>query len=210
MDRLQMIRIARRATGGRTALAGRETGHVFNHCLRTAHIAAGLFERIKESMEFDEDLIFEDLIFAGGLFHDVGRAVGPHHLTGAAIVAVLLADKMPAEDVDAVARIVREHNDRKHARDCWAASRVVQDADILDHHGAQSIWAAFHGSAMRDESPEQALARYQSWRDTCMADERASLNYEASRECFDHRIAFERDFYERFESELDVEPSGRT
>lgn len=203
MDAERLIEKARAAMGERKRATSREKGYIFHHGLRTARIAMNLAKLIGEPVER------HDLLFAAALFHDIGKGIKPHNEVGAKLAADLLTGECPADDLVVIARIIREHNRRKHASQCLVASRILQDADVLDHYGAQNVWLAFHWCAAHDESPQQCLAFFQGEdyrRD--VAESRESLNFDVSRRLFDNRVAFERGFFDRFAREIDGELLG--
>jgi len=197
MDTDRLIEIARAAMAGRKDHPARERGYTFHHGLRTARIALRLAGLIDEAVGTPQDVLF-----AGALFHDVGKAVEPHNETGAARVGELLAGELAAEQLALVQRIVREHNRRAHADECCTAGRVVQDADVLDHFGTQSVWLCFHWQCTHEGSCDDALAFYDgpANRDYLEGSRRA-LNFEAARRIYDERVAFERAFFDRFAAE---------
>lgn len=198
IDREQLTELARKAMGESVCLPEREQGYTFHHGLRTARIALDLHARLDAP-----DGAEADLTFAGALFHDIGKGLRPHHEIGAAMTVELLGPHLSAGTVEQVARVVREHNQRQRPAECLPESRIVQDADILDHVGAVLIWQAFHYSAVRHETPAHAVAYYfgpehQQWLDGLSL----SLNFELSRDLLAERRVFTHAFYERFAREI--------
>ncbi len=201
MNRAKCIQIARLAMAGRKAHAAREKGYTFHHGLRTGSLAIRLREQISKMME-----VSEKLLFLGGLFHDVGKGREPHNHSGADAVARLLAEELTGEEIEAVGRIVREHNQRKNNRRCWLASKIVQDADLLDHFGAHGVWLCLHYSASRDRTDAQTLKYYNSLdHQAYQVKSRKALNFEISRLSFDRRISLERQYMDRLAVEADGE-----
>lgn len=199
MNRKKCIQIARSAMAGRKAHPAREKGYTFHHGLRTARLALRLREQISKPME-----VSEALLFAAALFHDVGKGLEPHNHSGAAAVADLLADQLTPDEIKAVGRIVREHNRRKNNRGCWLASKIVQDADLLDHFGAQGIWLCLHYSATHGRTDAQTLKFHNSPDNHAyQVKSRKALNFEISRLAFDRRMSLERQFMDRLAAEAD-------
>jgi uncharacterized protein len=197
MDRDRLIEVARLAMAERKTHPAREKGYVFHHGLRTAELAMHLRGRIDRPLEADPEVVF-----AAALFHDVGKGIEPHHETGAALTAALLAEACGADQVRAIAAIVRRHNQRGGGEALPVATRLVQDADLLDHFGAQSVWLAFHWSGTHERTCEQTLAFYNGEENRrYLAASRAALNFEATREVYDRRVTFERDFFDRLAAE---------
>ncbi len=199
MNRAKCIQIARLAMAGRKAHAAREKGYIFHHGLRAAQLALELRGQISKPME-----VSESLMFAAALFHDVGKGREPHNRSGAAAVAGLLADQFSPDEIKAIGRIIREHNRRKNNRRCWLASKIVQDADLLDHFGAHGVWLCLHYSASCDRTDAQTLKYYNSPdHHAYQVKSRKALNFEISRLSFDRRISLERQYMDRLAVEAD-------
>jgi uncharacterized protein len=140
------------------------------------------------------------------LFHDVGKGAPAHQEVGARLVAELLVEVCDAAELEQVARLVGMHN-RRGQPGCTTAERIVQDADVLDHFGAMSVWMAFHWNAAHEDPPEEWIAYYQSEdNQKYIASARASLNFPASIEAMDRRLAVESRFLDEFREELDGRP----
>ena len=201
MDAERMVFLARDALGD-VPRRGRERGYLFNHGLRVANLARRL------AAEIDEDAgVRNDLLFVAGLFHDVAKGDEPHAENGADRAKDILAGDLDDAQRAAVAEMIRDHCRRREPRGVPVASRVLQDADLLDHFGAQSVWLVLHDAC--DNAPRQCLDIYARWRsDERIADWRSLLNFEASRQQFDCRIAFERDFFRRLAEEEGVRPQS--
>ena len=201
MNRKKCIQIARSAMAGRKARPAREKGYTFHHGFRTARLALRLREQISKPVE-----VPEALLFAAALFHDIGKGREPHGHSGAAAVAGLLADQLAPDEIKAVGRIVREHNRRKNNRRCWVASKIVQDADLLDHFGAQGVRLCLNYSATHGRTDAQTLKFYNSPDNHAyQVKSRKALNFEISRLAFDRRASLERQFMDRLAAEADGE-----
>ncbi len=201
MDTEKLIERARSAMADQRSHADREQGYAFHHGLRTARLALALKTRLPEAGD-----VCEETLFAGALFHDVGKAVNPHHETGAVLVGHLLADLLPAEPLDAVARIVREHNQRHRPAECGLASRIVQDADLLDHFGAQGIWLTLHYSAANGRDVEATVDYRMNARWLArLGEHRGLLNFAVSLEEFDRRTGIEEAYFRRLAAEQEGE-----
>ncbi|MFA6132860.1 MAG: HD domain-containing protein [Phycisphaerae bacterium] len=199
MNRQRILDIARSAMADRKTMPTREKGYIFHHGLRTAKIALTLVETVGVPIE-----VSPDILFAAAVFHDIGKGQEPHNERGADRAEQLLKTECDCHEIAEIAAIIRLHNQRRKAQECSNAVRIHQDADILDHFGAQSIWLAFHWNAATEESPEQSLEfcaseKNKKW----VTGARASLNFAISGEIFDRRQAFETNFYHRFRNEID-------
>jgi uncharacterized protein len=199
MNRRKCIQIARKAMGGKKANSARERGYTFHHGLRVARLSLELSEQIPGPIE-----VSENLLFVAAMFHDVEKGREPHAQHGATVIRRLLKGQLTAEELVAAGRIVLEHNRRKNSRSCWIASRIVQDADLLDHYGSHGIWLTLLHSGAHGRTSDQTLAYYNASKHQAhLAGMREALNFEVSRLSFDRRIAMERQFMDRLAEEAD-------
>ena len=179
----------------------REKGYILHHGLRTAKLTLHIAEGISEAPGVEQDVLF-----ASGLFHDVGKGKEPHNETGALLVKELLRDECTENQLTAIARIVCSHNQRAKPNEHSIATKIIQDADILDHFGVQNVWLAFHWNTHHEESQEQSVAFYNSDENKeYLVGCRETLNFDFSRAAFDRRIAFERKFFDRLAGEINGE-----
>jgi hypothetical protein len=106
------------------------------------------------------------------------------------------------EDIETISQLVLHHNNRGPGNGCTVAQRVIQDADVLDHFGAQNIWLSFHYNAAHEETPSQCLEYYRSEKHRRFVEQaRAGLNFEVSRGAMDRRLGIEQEFLARFAQE---------
>ena len=113
------------------------------------------------------------------------------------MVQKLLADECSQDEMGRICTIIASHN--KRGEEASADVMIVQDADILDHFGTQEIWIKFLYAASCDDGPESSVNFWQSAEfKEHLANTRAVLNYEYSRKVYDDRVAFEKEFIERF------------
>ena len=191
------IDIAGDAMGSRKTQAERETGFIFHHGLRVSQLSLHLADAIDEPIE-----VSRDVLRIGGLFHDVGKGAPAHQDVGAKRVRELLSDVCAPEELAQVSRLVAMHN-RRNTVGCSVAERIVQDADVLDHFGTMSVWMAFHWNAAHEDPPQEWIAYYQGEKNQqYLASARASLNFAASVEAMDRRLAIESRFLDEFRREL--------
>jgi uncharacterized protein len=175
----------------------RERGYIYYHGQRVAELSLRLRGSIEDGVEDDEDVLY-----VGALFHDVGKWMEPHNEMGAVVVRALLRAECTGREIEAIAGIVREHN-RRRTDGCSVYGRIVQDADILDHAGSMGLWLKLLARASHERTIVETLSAYTG----ADAEEengrmRAFLNFEASKQVFDQRIAFEAHFLERFKREV--------
>jgi len=197
MNRKKCVQVARSAMAGRRAHPDRERGYTFHHGLRTARMALELHKQISRPLE-----VSESLLFVAALFHDVGKGYEPHNRSGAVAVKRLLAGQLTPEEIKQAGRIIREHNVRRKNRRCWTASKIVQDADLLDHFGAHGVWLCLRYGAIHGRVDEQMLKAYNGPQyQQYLGKARKALNFQVSRLAFDGRVAIERQFMDRLAAE---------
>ena len=191
MDLKTIEQIAYDSMAERKEHKSREPGWLFFHGARTARIASWLCARL----EYEDQC---DVIYVAALFHDIGKGNKPHNEIGAAMTWQLLEPYCSTEELEAVCEIIKRHNMRNHASDSQPV-KIVQDADILDHVGAIGVWTSFYWSGVHNETVEDHV-RFVCGEenDRYRKNMRASLNFDVSKQIFDERIAFEKDFFGRF------------
>ncbi len=185
MDRIGVQQAAGQAMARRNTNPAREAGYIYHHGRRVAGLAEALVAEVDPQGRIDRDVLW-----AGALLHDLGKGSDPHHEIGGQIAEQLLAGLAGRRQIHGISQIIAEHNQRDRAEQCLPASRIVQDADTLDHFGAQGIWLAMGRAFAAAGSPADLLdgefssdaARLFRW---C----RGHLNHEASRRAFDRRIS---------------------
>ncbi len=183
-----------------------EPGYRWYHGVRTAKLA-GL---LAEQMQLDVD---KDILELGGLLHDVGKAgyrgPDPHGIRGARLIRAEIAHLFPPDKLERVASIVANHYQRpnskywrgKEAPEFPAEVLLVQDADILDHLGANAIWLACRYGAKELRNQEAAIQRFYQVDPPWHQESLASLNYAASRQELEHRLKFLEHFYIQWKRE---------
>lgn len=113
------------------------TAHSYEHVDRVLRIATLLAKKEKADVE---------LVQAGALLHDLGRALGqPHNEIGAKLARETL-EKMnyPRERSEKVAKIVLYHPLDFRERLETLEEKIVWDADKIDLLGAVGIARGFH------------------------------------------------------------------
>ena len=179
---------------------GREKGFIFYHGQRVGKIARKIYEQVVDSpVELEKDLLY-----IGGLFHDIGKGIEPHNETGAVLVKELLTDHCHEEQLQIISDIVREHNQRgEKYQGNSLLGKIIQDADILDHLGTMDIWIAFMYHAQFEESAHNSLEFYTGgqWEEICQML-RSLLNFPVSIKAFDKRKNFTQSFIEQMQREV--------
>jgi len=192
MNRELIERIASARMLKRQEHNGREPGWLFYHGLRTARIAETLCSRL--NLETDRDVIF-----AGALFHDIGKGSEPHNVKGARITAKALEKHCSVDELTRVCEIVRLHNQRHASGEHSDAVRVVQDADVIDHVGPVVPWLAFYWSGTRNETAGEHV-RFITGKGHAgyLQRMRSQLNFDISVTMFDERVCWQEEFFETF------------
>ncbi len=197
MDKQRIFEIARQSMGTRKGLLTREVGNLLHHGQRVAALALNLHEQVDANNTIDQDVLY-----TAGLFHDIGKGINPHAETGAELAKSLLQEACSPDDCAQVVELIRLHNKRGRS-DLPLAAHILQDADVLDHIGAQSIWLCFAFNAYTERGPNGALAYYTGAENQHIQPLwRAMLNLEISRKVFDQRLAVEQQFMQRFGEEM--------
>lgn len=198
IQRNELLALAQESMRKRTTNQAREAGYIFHHGQRVAALAVNLQQHLGGAEIGDPEILF-----AAGLFHDVGKGIGEHAETGAHLVKNLLRECCTPVEYSQIAFLIYQHNKRNQPS-LPLAAHILQDADMLDHFGAQNIWLHCLGSTVKHLSPREMLKQYhgEEYRrllQTC----RDSLNLDVSRQAYDSRLAFEASFMHRFAEELD-------
>lgn len=199
MDFERLDAIARQIMLYRRSHIEREIGHVYYHGARTMNGVIELRKRVTDDDSHD------DLMRAAALFHDCGKAIEPHDTSGPALVGEFLKNELTPDEMREVKRLIHLHDDRGHTEyDIW--TKLLQDADILDHYGSMEIWLNYNWAAYNDRDIPSTIKFY---RDGEYAEQarthRALLNFEVSRKIFDEKVAFVYSVIDR----LVLEASGR-
>jgi len=192
--------IALKTMSKRKSHLQREKGFIYYHCQRVAKISIKLRGEL-----FPDQTSMDEIIYVGALFHDVTKGIEPHNETGAHLVKSLLRDEWTSEELLKISDIIVHHNTRKQ-HELPFYIKIVQDADILDHFGSMEIWLKIMYSAHADESVFDALRLWESEEHMkYLANSRIALNYDKSKDIFDRKTQFEKQFQDRFKLECNGE-----
>lgn len=171
----------------------RETGAAYYHGKR---VATGVIELRRKL--FDDDSM-DDILRCAGMFHDVGKGIEPHSRTGAVLVRDLLKDEMSETELGHVCRLISNHCDRtpQHSWD----EKLLQDADLLDHYGAQGIWMSISYYAYMQQEMDRVPAFYMGEWKKQIVEHRKLLHFDLSKKIFDEKTTFEKKIADRMEIE---------
>ena len=198
MDFDALERLAERLMAKRKPHAQRERGSVYYHGLRVSKGVIQLRKMVTSDNSHDR------FLRAAALFHDVGKGMDPHASTGAAIMRDQLKGYMPQDEIDEVVRLIAAHDDRKpDSRKHDLPTRLLQDADLLDHYGTQEIFMCFSYSAVHERGMATALDFYRNDFKKIVNRHRKMLNFEESRRILDEKYRFQREFIKRLKVECE-------
>jgi len=183
-----------------------EPGYRWYHGHRVAKLAANLAKQ--EQLQVNEQILK-----IGALLHDVGKAgykgPEPHGPRGGELIRREIGYLFHPQELEQVVTIVANHYERpnskywrgKQAPNFPAEGLLVQDADIIDHFGANAIWLTIHHSAHEQRNQAATIERFHrvdpAWHHEAMA----SLNFQASRRELAHRLAWLHQFYAQWQRE---------
>lgn len=196
MDLDAITVLAYDAFGTQRANVLREPGYTFYHGQRVGRLAVSLRQAI-----MPEEASKDALLYLGGLFHDSTKGDEPHNETGAALVRKLLGDYCAPDELDTIAEIVRLHNKRGTSADPLV--QLVQDADILDHEGAQAVWLLVAASITLGQSVSHAVTYWHAHLPP--KKRKRALNFPLSRELYQKRRRFANALVERLAREAEGE-----
>jgi uncharacterized protein len=193
MDIQKIENLAHEHMANRRTDPNREPGFILQHGYRTAQIALHLAEQVNAK-------IHKDILYAGGLLHDIGKGAEPHNETGALFVGEILKRICQGEELNQICAIVYCHNQRQQPNEYAPEIKLVQDADYLDHVGPMGSWLGIYRIGTRNETIMDALRFFHSEeRAHFLALMRNGLNYDISVAIYDQRLDFEARFFQELE-----------
>lgn len=192
MDIRRAKEIAEQQMAARKEQSAREPGWLFHHGMRTGKIALRLAQILKANVD-------KNVLFAGSLFHDIGKGTDPHNLTGSRLATELLAEVCAPEELVQICEIVELHNQRHESKNHPMSARIVQDADLIDHVGLIVPWLAFYWCGAHNETIDDHIGfvcgeQNEKYRKGM----RSRLNFDVSIEIFDERVRWEDEFFTTF------------
>jgi HD superfamily phosphodiesterase len=214
----QVERIARIRMACNEAYADRPADYILRHGQRVARIALDLADRSERSGEV-KSVVDREVLYTGALFHDVGRAklddgqarydgsdvlqdpdnvqgTQAHEVVGSERTVELLAHLFTSDELNRIRNIVLHHNHREPPNDHPAATKLVQDADSLDHVGLVGAWLVTYHVACEGGNLEDVLrCAHSATRIQDREKMRRELNFEVARRLFDARVAREEAHY---------------
>lgn len=186
--------IAAKQMKNRKAHLNREKGFIYYHGQRGSKSVITLRKLVTEDASHD------DALRIAGMFHDIGKGIEPHNETGAVLARHLLADALPQALLEEVVHLIWAHTQRQRS-DRW--ENLLQDADLVDHFGTIDVGMTFQYGAYTEGGMAESLDWWQTQAGGHFEKHRQLLHFDAARAEYDSRIAYTRQFAERFARELD-------
>ena len=199
MDLAKIEQLAEKLMAHRKVHAEREVGGAHAHGKRVAVLAAELKKRI-----FPGEHGISDELKAAAWFHDVGKGIEPHARYGAAITREALSGLCTKEQLDEICAYVSEHAYRDPQNNSYSANtKLLQDADLLDHYGTFAVWMDFFYDSHKEKSFSESAVDNDFHLEKHRKTARDALNYNESKRIFDEKIAFVSAFYARMRIEAE-------
>jgi HD superfamily phosphodiesterase len=120
----------------------REPGWIYYHGKRTGRIARHLIHSLGLC-------VCPNTVYVADLFHDIGKGQDRHNGAGVERYRELLTGLASAETLDGICDAIQSHNQRKKSDSFSDRTKLVQDADLIDHVGAIVIYDLNKGEVER-------------------------------------------------------------
>lgn len=187
-----------------------ERGYRYRHGIRVASLALQLADVVAPGID-------RDVLEVAAVLHDIGKSDGRgnegHGNRGAAMVREYAAQWFSGDEIERVCRLIELHYARAGSRWYRGKSRpawekdvmLLQDADLLDHFGCNSVWLYFCRARNKKQDPKACIEEYwqpshdPEWRE----EARRSLNFDVSRRELELRLQRSDCFFRRFAEEQD-------
>ena len=201
-----ILAVLAREMASKSSHEWKEPGNKYEHGIRTAKMTLGLRDLIFPGTE--DPALDADILTVAAWFHDICNGQDDHERAGAELLPSLLGELCTDDELSAVCDLVRMHDHRtsEPEKTLPDAVKLLQDADMLDHLGTYDVWITFSEFAYRHKTPMDYAEQFENGVfDRFASHWRCRINYPASLEIFDEKIAFECDFARRMLRELNGE-----
>ena len=183
--------------GNRKAHLQREKGGIYYHGERVAKTVIILRKILLPSDESKDEILK-----IAALFHDIGKGIEPHDKYGATLAEKALKDILPSPMLDEIRDLISLHCDRRPQNNTYSETvKLLQDADILDHFGAYSVWVDFLYSAHTERNIIKTANYNVSRWEKCYTNNRDLLNYDISKKILNEKATYISKFYSRLQVE---------
>lgn len=197
MDLYKIKRLAFDLMRNLKAHIDREKGGVLYHGERTANIALQL-----RKVLLPDDSSHDDILQVAAWFHDCSKSIEPHANYGAAITREALKDYVSSHELEKICDLIKFHPLRSPDNNTYDDyTKLLQDADHLDHFGTPAIWINIQYQAYADGTMQEMLDFLNINNEAFHKKHRALLNYDLSKRIFDERTSFEREYITRLNDE---------
>lgn len=197
MDLVKIKQKAQTLMSGRKAHLEREKGGIYHHGQRTANIVLELRKSI-----LPDDTSHDDLLTVAAWFHDCAKGIEPHEEYGAVVARQALQEFLSDNELNIVCNLVALHCARKPKdNDYTDYTKLLQDADMIDHFGVYSIWMNIQYQAHTEGTISDMIKWHKENHTPFVTKHRKLLNYDISKEIFDERVAFEKEYIARLNDE---------
>ncbi len=181
----------------------REQGYRYYHGKRASKLAC----EIARNEHLCEKINCISLI-AASLFHDIGKCMpendyDDHAKRGSIAVGKLLSGLFCRDSHKVVTEAIYWHNKRDESPDTLCVEGLIlQDADILDHFGAQAVWLTIFNTAVDNNSVDEALKLWDSDQMNSWTDYAAGhLNFPTSQAAMQKRLDRTEQFFRHLRRE---------
>jgi len=196
MDLDKIKQAAKDIMSERKAHLEREKGGIFYHGQRTANLALELHKKV---LPDDKS---HDILTVAAWFHDCAKGIEPHAEYGTVVAKHALKDFLSNIELDEVCNLIALHCARKpNENDYTHYTKLLQDADLLDHFGTYEIWMNIQYHSHTSGSIEDMIDWYNENHLKHVNRFRKMLNYDLSKEIYDERVAFEKEYIARLNDE---------
>lgn len=197
MDLQKIKEIAKHLMAERKAHLEREKGGAYYHGKRVANLVLEFRKII-----LPDDSSHDDILTVAAWFHDCAKGIEPHEEYGDVIARHALKNYLSHDELDTVCSLIKLHCLRNPDNNNYNEyTKLLQDADIIDHFGIYEIWMNIQYWAHTDGSIHDMINHYQNYHINHTQKCRALLNYKYSIEVFDNRLSFEKEFIARLNDE---------
>lgn len=182
--------------------AGREDGYRYYHGRRVAQLACGIARQ--ENLCVKVDCL---VVAAASLFHDLGKCTenheSDHGKAGSQAVEQVISEVVDQRQLRRVKQAIYWHNKRHNSPSgLCCEGKLLQDADLLDHFGAQEVWLTLYSAADKGMSVHGAVKMWQSERMRSWTEyARQNLNFATGRRALQKRLQFGRRFFRQLRRE---------
>jgi Predicted HD superfamily hydrolase len=171
----------------------KELGNKFYHGQRVCETIKHLCEMIG----YKEDI---NVLIVAAWFHDICNGSENHEILGANKVKELLEGLCTNDELSSICRLITLHDSRTNS-DLSIDTKILQDADLLDHFGVFEIWCTFHYALKENLSMEETAEFMLNNYNTQFQKEKSQLHFECSKRIYVEKRLYVRDFITRMQEE---------